>query len=103
MGLDMSAPSLKELRQQIDRLDTKILALINKRTKLALEVGKIKAREKRRYYVPNREKKVYRRLLKENKGPLPNQAVRDVYREIMSAALSLEKQADSGKKKSAHS
>ena len=87
----MSAPSLKELRQEIDGLDIKILELINKRTKLALEIGKIKAREKKGYYIPDREKQVYRRLLKENKGPLPDVAVKAVYREIMSAALSLEK------------
>ncbi len=87
----MSAPSLKQLRQEIDRLDTKILGLINKRTKLALGVGKIKAREKKGYYVPDREKQVYQRLLKENKGPLPDEAVRAVYREIMSVALSVEK------------
>lgn len=83
--------NMKELRQKINKIDTKILQLINERTKSALEIGRIKTREKKEYYVPDREKEVYERLIKENKGPLPSRSVRAIYREIMSAALSLEK------------
>lgn len=82
---------MKELRQKINKIDAKILQLINERTKLALEIGRIKARKKKEYYVPDREKEVYERLMKENKGPLSSRSVKAIYREIMSAALSLEK------------
>ncbi|MCD5401409.1 prephenate dehydratase [candidate division NPL-UPA2 bacterium] len=83
--------NMRELRQKINKIDTKILQLINERTKLALEIGRIKAREKKEYYVPDREKEVYKRLMKENKGPLSSRSAKAIYREIMSAALSLEK------------
>ena len=82
--------SLKQLRQNIDSLDVRILELINERTRLASDIGRIKAREKKEYYVPDREKKVFERLMKENKGPLSPRSVQAIYREIMSAALSLE-------------
>ncbi len=83
--------NMRELRQKINKIDGQILRLINERTKLALEIGRIKAREKKEYYVPDREKEVYGRLVKENKGPLSPKSVQAIYREIMSAALSLEK------------
>ncbi len=83
--------NMSQLRQKINKIDTEVLQLINERTKLALEIGRIKARKKEEYYVPSREKEVYERLIKENKGPLPSRSVKAIYREIMSAALSLEK------------
>lgn len=83
--------SMRNLRQKINKIDTGILQLINERTKLALGIGRIKAGKKKEYYVPDREKEVYERLMKENKGPLSSRSVKAIYREIMSAALSLEK------------
>jgi len=81
---------MKELRQKINKIDAGILQLINERTKCALEIGRIKAKKKKEYYVPDREKEVYERLIKANKGPLSSKSVKAIYREIMSAALSLE-------------
>ncbi|MCD5397375.1 prephenate dehydratase [candidate division NPL-UPA2 bacterium] len=82
--------NIKELRQKINKIDTEILQLINERINLALDIGRIKTRKKEEYYVPSREKEVYERLIKKNKGPLPSRSVKAIYREIMSAALSLE-------------
>ena len=81
---------LEELRKEIDRIDTEILMLLNERAKTAVEIGKIKKDEKMAAHVPHREREVYERLEKENKGPFPNEALRVVFREIMSASLSLE-------------
>jgi chorismate mutase/prephenate dehydratase len=83
---------LNKLRREVDKLDTNILKLLNKRTKLILEIGKLKQKKGISVYVPGREKEVYGKLLKKNQGPLPNNNVRAIYREIMSGALSLEKQ-----------
>ncbi len=82
--------NMSQLRQKINKIDAQILPLINERTKVALEIGRIKARKKEEYYVPSREKEVYERLIKENQGPLPSRAVKAIYREIMSATLALE-------------
>ena len=87
--------NLRELRDRIDEIDAKILELVNKRAELVLEVGKIKLREKKKYYVPEREEEIYQRLLKENKGPLSNKLIKDIYQQIMSASLSLQQEINS--------
>jgi chorismate mutase/prephenate dehydratase len=81
---------LEELRQQIDHIDDKILDLLNKRAECVIEVGKIKQKANRPLYVPSREKAIYNRLMKNNPGPFPSEALRSVFREIISASLSLE-------------
>src|SRR4030066_2476124 len=82
---------LKELRSEIDRIDDKILELLNKRASLVIEIGRIKLEGKRDFHAPEREKEIYQRLTQNNQGPFPNQALKNVFREIMSASLSLEK------------
>ncbi|WP_022852250.1 prephenate dehydratase [Limisalsivibrio acetivorans] len=81
---------LEKYRQEIDRLDGEILKLLNERAKQAIEVGEIKKKAGKPLYVPSRERKVYERLKEMNTGPLPNEAIRRVYREVISASLSLE-------------
>jgi len=82
---------LKKLRRQIDEIDKKILGLLNKRTKLILGIGDFKKKKGLGVYVPYREKDVYKRLIKENKGPLLSKSIQAIYSEIMSGALSVEK------------
>ncbi|TYB32935.1 MAG: prephenate dehydratase [Flexistipes sinusarabici] len=81
---------LDELRQNIDAIDDEILQLLNKRAEYVIEVGKIKQKSNRPLYVPSREKAIYDRLVKKNPGPFPPNALRSVFREIISASLSLE-------------
>lgn len=83
--------NLEKLRREISKTDYKILELLNQRTKLALKTGKIKKVQKKKIYSPEREEDVYRNLVKNNKGPLPKQSVKAIYREIMSGAISLQK------------
>lgn len=82
--------NLKKLRDRIDAIDDQILDLLNERASLALEVGKVKSTEKAEFYVPGREKTIHERLAAKNPGPFPSHAIRKVYREIISASLSLE-------------
>jgi chorismate mutase/prephenate dehydratase len=82
---------LKELRAEIDRLDDRILDLLNRRAQAVIEVGKIKSEQKLQFYVPEREVEILRRLSAANPGPFPNDALKAIYREIISASHSLEK------------
>ncbi|MCK4859521.1 MAG: prephenate dehydratase [Candidatus Omnitrophica bacterium] len=81
---------LKTLRQQIDELDKKIIHLLNQRTDVALQIGEIKNEQGISVYVPKREEEIYQHIIELNKGPLEEKAVKAIYREIMSAALSLQ-------------
>ena len=83
--------SLHEHRQAIDKLDHEIVRLLNERTQHVLEIGAIKLRAGEEIYAPHRELAVLDRVCKLNKGPMTNESLRAIYREIMSSALSLEK------------
>jgi chorismate mutase/prephenate dehydratase len=83
-------PTLDHLRIEIDAVDDAILDLLNRRATLAQAVGRIKKENRGDYHVPSREREIYERLTARNPGPFPTEAVRSVYREIISASLSLE-------------
>lgn len=90
MSQKRTPPVLAQIREQIDHLDGQILTLINRRARLAAEIGHIKRQEGGNAYVPSREQQVLARLASLNRGPLPNEAIQAIYREIISAARALE-------------
>jgi len=79
------------LRKKIDAIDAKLVRLLNERTRHVLEIGKIKQLAGEEIYAPEREEAVLQRVLEKNKGPLLQESLRAIYREIMSSALALEK------------
>ena len=83
--------SLDELRNRIDAIDRQVLELLNERARSACEIGEIKRGENAPFYVPEREKAVFDKLAALNEGPLDAPAIREIYREIISAIRSLEK------------
>src|SRR6266487_427711 len=83
--------NIPEHRKAIDRLDAKIIKLLNERTQHVLEIGAIKLRAGEEVYAPHRELAVLQRVCRLNPGPISNQSLRAIYREIMSSALSLQK------------
>lgn len=83
--------SLDDLRKGIDEQDEKILEALSERARLAMEIGKIKQSSNSAFYVPERERAVFNKLQERNPGPLPNQAIKAIYREIMSSIRALEK------------
>src|SRR5437773_2746514 len=83
--------NIPEHRKAIDGLDAQIVKLLNERTKHVLEIGDIKLKAGEEIYAPHRELAVLQRICKLNDGPITNESLRAVYREIMSSALSLEK------------
>ena len=83
--------TLDELRIRIDELDAQILELLNARAEAAMEIGKIKQSTNSVFYVPEREKAVYEKLANLNSGPMKDEAIKAIYREIMSAIRALEK------------
>lgn len=86
----MNPEKLANLRKEINKLDALIVDLINKRGKVSFSIGEIKKSKKQPIYSPDRESEVYNRIIKQNKGPLLEESVKAIYREIMSACLSLE-------------
>ncbi|MEZ5629370.1 MAG: prephenate dehydratase [Burkholderiaceae bacterium] len=81
---------LAQLRVRIDALDAQLLSLLNERARVAEEVGELKRREGTPFFRPDRVAQVIAKVQKENPGPLLNQHVAAIWREIMSACLALE-------------
>lgn len=84
--------ALAALRQKIDGLDEKIHQQINHRAEIAKEIASLKAQQQGEpvYYRPEREAQVLRAIIERNPGPLSNEQVAVIFREIMSACLALE-------------
>lgn len=82
---------LEKLRKEINKIDDKILDLLNKRAKVAINIGKNKKKTGTSVYMPERERDVINSLVKKNGGPLNSDALKNIYREIMSASLNLQK------------
>ena len=81
---------LDDIRTKIDALDSELLRLLNERADLVHEVGEIKKQDGLEIYAPEREEKLLQSLIAKSQGRLPEQSIRAIYREIMSAALALE-------------
>ena len=82
--------ALAPLRVQIDSLDQQLLALLNQRARVAEQVGEIKRAEGSPFFRPDRVAQVIDKIQGANQGPLLNQHVASIWREIMSACLALE-------------
>ena len=83
--------SLDELRKRIDELDCQLVKLLNERARVVVEVGKLKNKTDKPVYAPDREKKVFERVIKANEGPLPDRCLKAVWRELMSGSFVLER------------
>jgi chorismate mutase / prephenate dehydratase len=82
--------SLAPLREQIDAIDRQLLSLLNQRARVAEQVGEIKRAEGTPFFRPDRVAQVLDKITAANPGPLLNQHVSAIWREIMSACLALE-------------
>ncbi|ORX85298.1 bifunctional chorismate mutase/prephenate dehydratase P-protein [Basidiobolus meristosporus CBS 931.73] len=90
---------LERLRGYIGTLDSKLVNLLNERASLSLEVGAAKRAQAaessevqaKDVYIPAQEKAVFEKLKKMNRGPLSGDSLCSIYREIMSASISLQK------------
>ena len=82
---------LEAVRREIDAIDAGLLDLLNRRAAAALEVAAVKSRQSEpRYYRPERETTLLRRLAAGNAGPLPDAEVARLFREVVSTCRALE-------------
>lgn len=81
---------LAALRTKIDAIDKRLVALLNERAKLVVQVGKVKRATGVPVYAPHREAEVLAKVLGLNAGPLPDRTIEGIYRELMSGSFRLE-------------
>lgn len=88
----MDKKLLETFRQEIDSIDRQLMQLISERAELAQKVAAVKAagQDEANFYRPDREANILKYVLEHNKGPLSNEEMARLVREIMSACLALE-------------
>ena len=86
----MASDPISRHRARIDRIDSQIAKLLNQRADLAVKIGKTKRKNRRRTYAPEREQQILNRLARQNGGAFPEHALRNVYREVLSACRALQ-------------
>jgi chorismate mutase/prephenate dehydratase len=79
---------LSKLRRNIDKIDQKILQLLNQRAQEVIKISSLKEKKKLAIYSPEREANMLKHLKKINKGPFNSQDVENVFREILSVCRS---------------
>ena len=82
---------LKSLRDAIDEIDRRMVALLGERAALAKRIGQLKEATDGPVYRPEREAEVLRKVASANPGPLPDAALAAIFREVMSACRALER------------
>jgi chorismate mutase len=79
----MSIQRLAECRHQIDAVDLKLLVLLNERTRIVEEIGRIKQNLSLPIYEPKREDQVFHNVTSNNKGPLSAEALKRIFERII--------------------
>jgi chorismate mutase/prephenate dehydratase len=89
-----NAVRLREVRARIDAIDRELARLINERAECAQRVAEIKTAESGGeapvFYRPEREAEILKRVKRENEGPLSDDDMAHLFREIISCCLALE-------------
>jgi len=87
----MKPADLKRLRSAIDRLDQRLIELLNDRAKISQSIGRLKDAAQVPVFAPDREQQVFANVRRNNRGPLPDPSLEAIYSEIMSGSLNLER------------
>ena len=75
--------TLQQLRNRIDRIDRKLLRLLNERAALAMRIGGLKKKKGLPVFDGKREQAVLRRLERASRGPLPGVSIKKIFRDIL--------------------
>ena len=83
--------TIDDFRCEIDRLDSELLKIFNKRAHLALKIGELKKISGLPIFDPGREKKIFQRMKDENPGPLDDQAIVRLFERVIDESRHLER------------
>jgi chorismate mutase-like protein len=86
-----SLEDLERCRIRIDEIDLRLLDLLNQRTSIVEEIGRIKQELALAIYEPKREEQVFRNVTGHNDGPLPQEAVQRIFERIIDEMRTVQK------------
>ncbi len=83
MTQDEARARLEECRVRIDDIDRRIVELVNERTRVVEEIGRVKREAQLPIYEPKREEQVFANIMASNHGPIPSDCVRRIFERII--------------------
>jgi chorismate mutase len=83
---------ISDWRKKIDELDHKLVELLNQRARAAHEIGKLKRDAGMPIYEPDREQAVFDNVRKDNRGPLPDHDLLNIYERIMDVMRQIQRE-----------
>jgi chorismate mutase len=83
MTLDEARAELEKCRVLVDDVDRRLVALLNERTRVVQEIGRVKRQTNMPIYEPKREDQVFANISSSNRGPLTEEAVRRIFERII--------------------
>ena len=84
--------SIEDWRAKIDALDRRLADLLRERAECVLAIGKIKSSQNMQVFDPEREQQIIRNILRENKGPLDDDALRRIFESVIDECRRIENQ-----------
>jgi chorismate mutase-like protein len=91
MTVDEARARLDEFRYSIDDIDRRIVELINERTRVVEEIGRVKREAQLPVYEPKREEQVFANITSANQGPIPSDSVRRIFERIIDEMRTLQR------------
>lgn len=101
MTKDEARERLDEFRVLIDDVDSRIVELLNERTRVVEEIGRVKREADLPIYEPRREDQVFENITQANRGPLTRDAARRIFERIIDESRVIQRmrmQAEEGRK-----
>ena len=83
--------TIEDWRAKIDALDRKLLDLLSERAQYAIAVGRIKNANNMEVFDPERERQIIENILRENKGPLDDDALRRIFERVIDECRRIER------------
>jgi len=91
LSSDLAVARLKACREEIDALDSRLVALLNERTAIVEKIGEAKKEAGMQIYEPKREDAVYANIASGNQGPLTNEALQRIFERIIDEMRKVQK------------
>ena len=91
MTPDEARAELEKCRVLVDDVDRRIVALLNERTSVVQDIGRVKRQTQMPIYEPKREDQVFANISASNRGPLTDEAVRRIFERIIDEMLMIQR------------
>ena len=91
MSTEDGRKAIAEFRNQIDEVDRRLVTLLNERTRIVEQLGRVKEQLAMPIYEPKREDQVFENIVESNNGPLPAEALKRLFERIIDEMRALQR------------